>query len=62
MPLTTTELLADLPALLDFLGALRDTLEATKGHSPMQRDFEILEALLPKLKALALQVEAQIAS
>lgn len=62
MPLTMPELLADLPALLDLLSTLKDSLETTKGQAPMARDFAILEACLPKLKALALQVEAQAAS
>lgn len=60
MPLTIAELVSDLPALLDFLGAFKDALETTKGQSPVERDFNILIALLPKLKALALTVEAQI--
>ena len=60
MALTVNELVSDLPALLDFLGTFKDALESSKGHPPMQRDFEILEAVLPKLKALALQVESQI--
>lgn len=62
MSLTTAELISDLPALLDFLSSLKDTLEATKGQSPVERDFNILIALLPKVKALAVQIEAQIAS
>jgi hypothetical protein len=62
MPLTTSEIVADLPALLDFLSSLRDAIETTKGHPPVARDFEIAEIILPKLKALVIQIDAQIQS
>lgn len=62
MALTTTELLTDLPAVLDLLNTLQDALKATKGQPSLTRDFAIIEAVLPKVKALALAVEAQVAS
>jgi hypothetical protein len=60
--LETAELLADLPLVLDLLSAMKDALAATKGVAPVERDFAILEAVLPKLKALVLQVDSQIKS
>ena len=53
---------SDLPALLDLYSTFEAALVATKGESPTARDFDVLVALLPKLRALALQIEAQLAA
>ena len=53
---------ADLPALLDLYASFENALLVTKGQSPVERDFSILEAVLPKLKALAVTIEAQMAT
>jgi hypothetical protein len=55
------KLAQNLPALLDLYTAFESALVATKGESPVARDFDILIALLPKLKAVAISVEANLA-
>jgi hypothetical protein len=56
------KLAADLPALLDLYATFTATVAATKGESPTARDFDVIAALLPKLRTLAIQVEAQLAT
>jgi hypothetical protein len=53
---------SDLPALLDLYATFTAALAATKGESPVARDFDVLMALLPKLRALAVTIEAQLAT
>jgi hypothetical protein len=56
------KLAADLPALLDLYSTFTAALAATKNESPTARDFDVLIALAPKLKALAVTIEAQLAA
>lgn len=61
-PTLIAKLLADLPALLDLYSSFEAALAATKGESPVARDFDIVAAILPKLKALAIAIESQTAA
>jgi hypothetical protein len=56
------EILTDLPALLDLYSTFEAAIVATKGETPTARDFDILIALAPKLKTLAVAIEAQLAA
>jgi hypothetical protein len=53
---------ADLPALLDLYASFEAALAATKGETSTARDFDVLIAIAPKLKALAITIEAQLAT
>jgi hypothetical protein len=53
---------SDLPALLDLYATFEAALAATKGETPTARDFDVLIAVAPKLKALAVTIEAQMAT
>lgn len=60
--LTTEELLSDLPLVIGLYGALKNAIAQTKGQSPVERDFNIVLAVLPSLKSLAVALESQLDS
>lgn len=57
-----TKLISILPDALDLYASFTTVLAATKGETPTARDFDILIALAPKLKSLALKIEADLAT
>jgi len=61
-PALIAKLLTDLPALLDLYSTFEAALAATKGESPTARDFDVIAAILPKIKALAVAIESQTAT
>lgn len=61
-PAQVAKVIAALPQLLDVYETFEAALLATKGEASLPRDFDVLIALAPKLKALAVTIQAATAA
>lgn len=56
------DLTTDGPLIFALYTKIKSSVAATQGEAPISRDFDIVEACLPELKALTLAVVSQIPS